>query len=606
VLAAGAHKITFAAGEFKTNVIFPSATALLTIASDPSNTISAAAAIAVIRGQIQSVSMSMSAQDKFSTKVTSFATAFSFTTQLSVPIGGKLIITLPASYFSAKSNPTGILYSSPLPTVSSCTMSSETKLTIVCNTTTASLAPGSHNITFAAGELTTADASDSNDKIQFSTSDNSDVIIDRLSVENPVETIVKGSVTNSSMTMSPQDQYASLPTLSASNFSFITQSDHPMGGAITITLPPGYLTGKSSPIGVLSPSQGSATLSGCTLSAEMLNLVCTSATAILPAGSHSISFAAGELVTGVVRSSVSNGLTIETSSNSVSDAVPSLKLDAAVILVSLNLDAADKIMNKVTGGIATFAFTTQAPLMNDGTITIILPPYYFTAKTSLAASLVPQSGSSTLAGPCSMTPAALSIVCQITNGVLPPGAHMILVAAGELTTGMVNAVVPCFSIKTSAEAGSRPTIPTSLSVFSQYPVISLSHVIKAFTNVKMYINLQPAILIPSDGKLTFTISGSGLSCAPNTTLTFTSPSSAAGTAMITGQVLTVSFTSGLFSAGSNISFFLGTVTNPSQTQNTLRSLPSAALDSTGVVLGICSIIFFPGLFSDLILLDNFD
>jgi hypothetical protein len=465
----------------------------------------------------------------------------------------------------------------------------------VCTTATASLAAGAHSITFAAGELTTANEFDANDKMFVQTSTSTDIVLDTFSADQPVEFIVKGSVSGISMTLSAQDQYASLPTSAAVTFAFTTQSDHPVAGSVTISLPSGYFTGKTSPLGVLNPSSGSAALAGCSfMSTQVLFLVCTTASAVLPAGSHSIVFYAGELVTGAVRTALSTGLMIETSSNSVSNAASSPKLDPAVILVGLEFDTADKIMNKVNGKTVRFKFTTQASLNTEGAVTVMLPPNYFTAKTSLAAALVAQSGGAALAAPCVMTVSDLKIVCQITNGPLPPGDHAIAVAAGELRNGIVHAVSPGFSISTSAEATSRPIIPPSLSVFSLYPVISLSHVMKAFTNVMMLINLQPAILIPSTGKLVFTISGAGLACTPGTPLTFTSPSGAAGTAAVSGQILTVSLSAGLFPAGSNITFQFNSVSNPSQTQGALNSVPSAAQQSDGSVLGLCTVGFYPG------------
>jgi hypothetical protein len=99
------------------------------------------------------------------------------------------------------------------------------------------------------------------------------------------------------------------------------------------------------------------------------------------------------------------------------------------------------------------------------------------------------------------------------------------------------------------------------------------------------------------------LSGSGLACTANTALVFTSPASgAAGVASINGasQVLTVSFTTGTFAAGTPISFSFGGVTNPVAFQSAVSNISSVIL-SGGVIQGASTTGFYPAIVDSIFL-----
>jgi hypothetical protein len=56
----------------------------------------------------------------------------------------------------------------------------------------------------------------------------------------------------------------------------------------------------------------------------------------------------------------------------------------------------------------------------------------------------------------------------------------------------------------------------------------------------------------------------------------------------------VSFSAGSFPAGSNITFRFSSVSNPLQIQGALNSVPSAAQQSDGTVIGLCAVGYYPG------------
>ena len=114
------------------------------------------------------------------------------------------------------------------------------------------------------------------------------------------------------MSMAASDQFAMKTTTSATVFAFSTQSDLPSGNAITVGLPANYFSGKPQPAGQLS-GPGSIPNVTCVMTAAALHVVCTTAGAVLSAGSYNLTFAAGELTTGVAVAANSSGLTVKTS-----------------------------------------------------------------------------------------------------------------------------------------------------------------------------------------------------------------------------------------------------------------------------------------------------
>jgi hypothetical protein len=123
-----------------------------------------------------------------------------------------------------------------------------------------------------------------------------------------------------------------------STFLFTTQSYAAAGGTITITLPANYFSVKASPAGLLIGT-----------------IVCTTVTAVLAAGAHKITFAAGESTTAGAFVAANNFM-ITTSGNDQSAAteieviaVPTVKS------VSMAMGAADNFTTIVTTALTTFS-----------------------------------------------------------------------------------------------------------------------------------------------------------------------------------------------------------------------------------------------------------
>jgi hypothetical protein len=141
--------------------------------------------------------------------------------------------------------------------------------------------------------------------------------------------VIISKVQNAVLELAAADKKAFQATTATTTVTFTTQTAIATSGIIIISLPSGYFSGGANPTGVLAlqPSLGTATLSGCALTAGApLTIVCTTANATLAAGQSRITFAAGQLTTGNENGGSSTGLTVTTSEDTVSAgaAVPAL------------------------------------------------------------------------------------------------------------------------------------------------------------------------------------------------------------------------------------------------------------------------------------------
>ena len=125
-----------------------------------------------------------------------------FSTQGDLIIGLKLTVTLPADYFIAQSSPVGVLSSSAGFTSLSCSLSSFLSLNVICTVGNATLPAGAHNISFAAGQLTTGSTL-ARDDVGLSVKTD----VDRRSVFAPSLEISAGRVQSASMSMSVEDGF---------------------------------------------------------------------------------------------------------------------------------------------------------------------------------------------------------------------------------------------------------------------------------------------------------------------------------------------------------------------------------------------------------------
>jgi hypothetical protein len=476
-LAAGAHKITFAAGELTTGAFAAVNSLGLKVTTSAEAQSPGAEAPALVKA-VTGVSMTMAPVDTKINSDTTAVTTIAFTTTTAVASGGTITITLPADYFSAKPNPPGTLVaaSGSATLTSTCTMTVAT-LTIVCTTATAELAAGAHKITFAAGELKTKNAAVAANAAGLKVKTSAEA------ESAGVASLALGTVSGVSLTMASVDKNQLQATTAATTIAFTTTTAVASGGTITITLPANYFSAKATPAGTLVAASGTATLTAtCTMTVATLTIVCTTATAELAAGAHKITFAAGELTTGAFAAANVAGLKVKTSASGETEsaAVSSPAIVKAVTSVMLNISQVDRMALTATTSATTIGFTTVSDVPISGTVTITLPPNYFSAKASPAATHVKistQTTASTLA--CTMTTATLTIVCTVSANKMDLGANAITFAAGELTTGAaVAANAAGLAVSTSADAESlRAAVPALAATVSPNAAKSSSAVL---------------------------------------------------------------------------------------------------------------------------------
>jgi hypothetical protein len=120
------------------------------------------------------------------------------------------------------------------------------------------------------------------------------------------------------------------------------------------------------------------------------------------------------------------------------------------------------------------------------------------------------------------------------------------------------------------------------------PAITLNNAVRGATGVVMTVDLTPATLIPSNGKIIITLSGAGLAIPGGGNLTFTNGGggTGVGSAQIAGTppVLTVTMTAGTFSAGTRLTFTIPGVTNPTAIQDASTTIAAATTNNTGAIV----------------------
>jgi hypothetical protein len=240
----------------------------------------------------------MDSDDRLANIQTFHEVIFSFTTQSLLHVGGNISVLLPTRFFSGKSNPIGVLNAaSGNAVLGSCHLANvyvftSSWLQIDCAITNAALEAGVHSIVFAAGEFITGPAvvaSGGGLKIKTSTDASSIGVI----------TPALAGVTNVSMMLASLDQFAFQTSTRTVSFFFTTMKPIRANAYITVTLPAQYFTGKSNPVATIILVSGSPLLSTCSLSANILRILCPiSLTAA--AGSFTLNFAPGELTVGSV------------------------------------------------------------------------------------------------------------------------------------------------------------------------------------------------------------------------------------------------------------------------------------------------------------------
>jgi hypothetical protein len=110
------------------------------------------------------------------------------------------------------------------------------------------------------------------------------------------------------------------------------------------------------------------------------------------------------------------------------------------------------------------------------------------------------------------------------------------------------------------------------SIGSNQPNITLSSASIGDANVTMTVVITPAAVVPSNGRIIISLTGTGIALTAASQLAFTSPSNAAATFFMSSLVLNVTLTAGTFAAGSPIVFTVTKIRNPSSPQSALSNI----------------------------------
>jgi hypothetical protein len=269
-----------------------------------------------------------------------------------------------------------------------------------------------------------------------------------------------------------------------------------------------------------------------------------------------------------------------------------------------------------TGASMTVRFTPSAPLPSDSIVVITL------AGSPSCANGTPLTFTS---------PAAAIGVARIVSNVLYASFLAGVFAANSLISFSFGTVsVPALPQDVKSNVAAAVTnsngvvLGTSVSgIFpailngslgAASPAFSLSSVMAGASGVVMTVAFTPAFSIPSNAKIVVTLTGSSYAkditdsaapaCSPASLLSFVSPSvGASGTATITGLsasnafLLTITLTSGEFSANNLVTFTFGSVRNPYFAQAAITNVAVAIFSGAGTILSTTSAGRFPAILS---------
>jgi hypothetical protein len=115
--------------------------------------------------------------------------------------------------------------------------------------------------------------------------------------------------------------------------------------------------------------------------------------------------------------------------------------------------------------------------------------------------------------------------------------------------------------------------------------ITLSRTGMANSNVTMTVAITLASIVPSNGRIIISLTGTGMALTAASELAFTSPSNAAATFFMSSLVLNVTLTAGTFAAGRPIVFNVNRMRNPSLRQSALSSIVAVVTTNDMFTIG---------------------
>jgi hypothetical protein len=272
------------------------------------------------------------------------------------------------------------------------------------------------------------------------------------------------------------------------------------------------------------------------------------------------------------------------------DQTPSVELSVPTIMAQVTM--------RITVSPSAIIFGQYAPQAL--VITLTGSGWYFDPATvtladSFALGLTPTSSSihalsdSTYKITINFAPPALPVtissITPLQMTIFPiTTPHVSQIRLSDIKCGVLNAQGSIIA------AGNRGTLPAVVSstLGSNAPVISFSPPLKSVSNAVLNVKMVPQFwdfdivprlpVPPTDPAVVITLSGQGITCDPNTSVTFLLPfSGAVGVANIdttdpVSPVLRVTISSGSFFSGSPIWFQVGPVSTPLFEQPDLRNI----------------------------------
>jgi len=292
--------MTFPVGYFKT--VSPQAAAKYNVATSQDIALATAPATVALGGQLTAgatMTITNVGGSVGSNKMLNGTVTVGFTVATAVPIGGKIILTLPSNYFLSVDD---AIVNTLTTTSATCTCRltkknttlSETVDTVTCTTAAAALAAAAQTLTFVTGSVRIGDS-------QAAATYNVRTSTDRALAASPATVALGGQLTAGAAIdfATATDKVPGTVNTGVIKIGFTTATAVPIGGAIAIMLPSGYFSPISS---TKINTLGNDSTCTCTLTignpGQQQLVSCTVAGAALAAQAHTLTFIAGSVTTG--------------------------------------------------------------------------------------------------------------------------------------------------------------------------------------------------------------------------------------------------------------------------------------------------------------------
>jgi len=445
-LSVGSQVFSFTAGFVKTGAPSPSSSFKVETTVDSSVSALTSAIGGVITIGTFSGSLSTNTQN-------AAAVSISFSTATPLPIGGSVTFNMPANYLaSVDTTMTNSFKDTAVKATCSLTKAtgSATIDSVVCITSGADLAVGSQTFIFSVNSITGGVPTPTSSKFTVSTS------TDRISGEASVVAIGGTITIDNFASLDPAERPGQL-NVAPVKFSLTDATAVPVGGVITIALPPKYFSAvDSSKINTWGDVKASCTLKSGVPGTKVLGFDGYDTVLCTTSGSASVKSAKDFVF---ANSTVTFGTPQDQKKFAVAttvDLVSADKLTAALggsvtIGSAFTFDALPFTSNAVASTNTTgLKFTLATPLPQGGKITISLPKGYFD-KVDSSKKATFNIGSST--AQCTLSVGSSygdvssplnggdQVICTVATADLSNSENVLQFDVGQVTMGKATAAV---------------------------------------------------------------------------------------------------------------------------------------------------------------------